>query len=116
MLQKMRDGAQSTGAKIVAGILCFSLAAFGFGTYNLFIGAEQAAATINGEDISVQELERSINNERQRLRNQYGEQLTEAILDQLVSADNVLARLVNQELIKQAAADMDLVGSPKKVS
>lgn len=114
MLQKMRDGAQSTGAKIVAGILCFSLAAFGFGTYNLFIGAEPAAATINGEDISVQELERSINNERQRLRNQYGEQVTEAVLDQLVSADNVLARLVNQELIKQAAADMDLVGSPKK--
>ena len=114
MLQKMRNAARSSGAKAVAIIICVVLVLFGFGAFNLFGVSEPVAATVNGEEISVRQYMASVDRIKQNYRQQYGEQIDSAILDRLVDKPQVLDQLINRELFRQAANELDLVGSKKR--
>ena len=114
MLQKIRSKSTSFGAKVLAGVICFVLAAFGFGAFNLFAVSEPAAASVNGEDITVRQLSAAIDREKNRIESQYGDGLSDAVLNSLINESTLLEQLVNRELLEQNAAKLRLVNSRRE--
>ena len=110
----MRAGAQGIAAKVLVGLIVFVLALFGFGSIGLFSVSEPVAANVNGDDISQRVLDAETSRQRALYRSQYGE-VPDALLDSVVSRRVVLDRLVDQTLIGQAAAEMDLSVDPDAV-
>ena len=115
LMQKLRDGAQGIAAKVVIGLLVFVLAAFGFGTIDLFSVSEPVAATVNGEEVSQGDLEVAIARQRSIIRAQMGESASDEMLDRIVTPDAVLGVLVDETLLAQAAEDLDLAASEELV-
>ena len=114
MLQKMRSGAQSVGAKILAMIICFVLVVFGFGAFNLFAVSPPAAAVVNGEDITEEGLRQATLLQRRVFLEQYGDQFSEEYIESVVTPGSVLRQLVNNELLVQEADSIGLVPSRAK--
>lgn len=108
VLQKMRAGAQGIAAKILVGLIVFVLAVFGFGAFDLFSVSDPVAATVNGDDITQRTLENEVARQRALYRAELGADVTDALLDSIVTSEAVLARLVNEALLLQAAEDLDL--------
>lgn len=106
MLQKIRAGAQTLGAKIVAGVICFVLVVFGFGAFNLFAVNEPAVAKVNGEGITLAEVDRAVTFQRQNLNRMYGGQLDPAYLENVITRASVLQQLINNLLVKQKANEI----------
>jgi len=106
----MRDGAQGIGAKIVVGIICFVLVAFGFGTFNFFTENEPWAALVDGDEITVRELQIETQRQKRNLQSRMGEEVDPELLDNLVSQQTVLDSLINRTLLRQTAEELELVG------
>lgn len=114
MLQKMRTGAQSVGAKILAMIICFVLVVFGFGAFNLFAVSPPAAAVVNGEDITEEGLRNATRLQRQNFLSMYGDQFSQEYIESVVTPGSVLRQLVNTELLVQEAESLGLAPSRAK--
>ena len=99
MLQKMRDGAQGIGAKIIVGIICFVLVVFGFGTFNFFTENEPWAASINGDEITLRELDVEMQRQKRNLQSRMGSDADTELIDSLVNQGVVLDSLINLSLI-----------------
>ena len=110
MLQKMRDGAQGLGAKIIVGIICFVLVVFGFGAFNFFAGNEPRAASVNDDEITVRELEIETQRQKRNLLSRMGDEVDPKLIDNLVSQQAVLDSLINRTLLRQTAEELALVG------
>ncbi len=106
MLQKIRAGAQTFGAKVVAGVICFVLVVFGFGAFNLFAVNEPAVARVNGEKITASELDRAVVFQRQNLNRMYGGELSPEYLESIITQSSVLQQLINNRLVKQKANEI----------
>ena len=113
MLQKMRDGAQGIGAKIIVGIICFVLVVFGFGTFNFFTESEPWAASINGDEITLRELDVEMQRQKRNLQSRMGSDADTELIDSLVNQGVVLDSLINRALLRQTADDLDLTGVPE---
>ncbi len=112
VLQRMRAGAQGAMAKVLVGVIVFVLAVFGFGAIDLFSASEPVAATVNGQDIAQRVLERETSRQRDYQRSQFGEEVPDDVIDNLVTPQAMLAALIDRTLLAQAAADLDLAVSP----
>ena len=110
MLQKMRDGAQGLGAKIIVGIICFVLVVFGFGAFNFLAENEPRAASVNDDEITVRELEIETQRQKRNLQSRMGDEVSPELIDNLVSQQTVLDSLINRTLLRQTAVDLSLVG------
>ena len=108
MLLKMRAKAQGVFAKVLAGIIVFVLAVFGFGAFDLFSVSEPVAATVNGAEITQRALELETSRQRAIQRSQFPEDVPVELIEQLVNREAVLQMLVDRALLDQAAADLDL--------
>lgn len=108
MLQKMRDGAQSLGAKIMVAIIAFVLTAFGFGAFNLFPVGENVAATVNGEEITEAFLENETERRLRVVLADLGEDVDPALIDREELRRTTLDTLINRTLLLQLADDLDL--------
>jgi len=115
MLQKMREKAQGTAAKILVGVIIFVLALFGFGAFEAFRTQEPPAATVNGEEISQDALALETERQRQRILGQLGEDAPPEALDPGLLQASVLEGLVNRTLLLQAADDLQLGVSQAQV-
>ena len=113
LLQKMRDGAQGIGAKIIVGIICFVLVVFGFGTFNFFTENEPWAASINGDEITLRELDVEMQRQKRNLQSRMGSDADTELIDSLVNQGVVLDSLINRALLRQTADDLDLTGVPE---
>ena len=98
MLQKLRDQTQSFGFKVLAGVMIFVLAVFGFGAFNLFVNSDPEVASVNGEEIT------HFIDEVTAIRNNYGFQ-TEII----VAAARNARQIVNSAV---TGADIVTAGMP----
>ena len=108
MLQKMRDGAQTLGAKIMVVIIALTLTVFGFGAFNLFTVGEPVAATVNGEEITEAYLESETERRLRTLLAELGEDVDPALIDRQLVRQSTLALLVDRTLLLQLADDLDL--------
>ena len=111
MLQKMRDGAQTLGAKIMVAIIAFVLTVFGFGAFNLFAVGEPVAATVNGEEITEAYLEGETERRLRSLVAELGEEVDPALIDRDLLRQTTLDTLINRTLLLQLADDLDLAVS-----
>ena len=108
MLQKMRDGAQSLGAKILVAIIAFVLTVFGFGAFNLFQVGEPVAATVNGDEITEAYLESETERRLSVLLDELGEGVDPALIDREQIRQSTLDLLINRTLLLQLTDDLGL--------
>ena len=77
---KLRAGAQGTVSKIILFLIIISFALAGVGSY-VTRPAPEVAAEVNGNDISLQQLENAYRNERARLEEQLGPEFSALLND-----------------------------------
>ncbi|MGE0622526.1 MAG: SurA N-terminal domain-containing protein [Pseudomonadales bacterium] len=115
MLQKLRDQTQSLFFKIIVAALIFVLAIFGFGAFNLFLTTDPSVASVNGEDISVNDVAVEAERERRRLAAQLGEGFDPDMIDPVVLQNAVINQLISRMLLSQAADDLGIGASDRQV-
>lgn len=114
---KLRAGAQGTVSKVILILIILSFALAGVGSY---VSQPQAeiAAEVNGDEITAQMLENAYRNERSRLESQLGPQFSELLGDPLYVEQlrrSVLEQLIEERLIDQKVAELDLYASDQQV-
>ncbi len=105
MLQVMRAKAQGMGSKIVVWLIIIALAVFGFGSFSLFQPSEQVAASVNGEDISIAELQRQVEGRTAELVAQFGDAYVDQFDPSLLSR-TVLVNMVQAELLRNYTSEL----------
>lgn len=108
MLQKMRDNAQGTAAKILLGLLVIVFTIFGFGAFQAFIEADPPAAKVNGEKISRATLAAETERQRARMLAQMGEKADPNLIDATRLQKTVLDGLINRKLLLETAHEMGM--------
>ncbi len=102
---------------IVIGLIVLSFVFAGVGSY-LTSSGSTAAATVNGEEITAQELERAYQNQRGRMESQYGESIANLFANESYLQDfrrNVLDRLIAEKLVQQKATELGLRVSDEQI-
>ena len=116
MLQRMRAKTQSFGSKIIVGaiILALSLFGFGFGAGALFDSGDDSVASVNGQEITPLELQRAVQQRKERLRDQYGDEVVDLLDDETLNPI-VLSELVQRALLLGYTSDLGLSASTGEV-
>ena len=114
MLQSMRQGAQSTAAKIIIGLIVLSFAAFGLETL-LPGGSGSSIAEVNGEEISPAALQEAVTQQKRRLVSILGEDIDPSLLDDDRLQPRALESLIQRILLLQRASALSLVASESQI-
>ncbi|WP_394221124.1 SurA N-terminal domain-containing protein [Alteromonas gracilis] len=117
MLERIREGSQGPWAMAIIALIVLSFVFAGVGSY-LTSSGTTAVATVNGEEISAQELERAYQNQRSQMESQYGESIAQLFSSEQYLAEfkrNVLDRLIAEKLVQQQASDMGLRVSDEQI-
>lgn len=110
MLERIREGSQGPWAMVIIGLVVLSFVFAGVGSY-LNSSGETVAATVNGEDISLSELERAYQSQRSRMESQYGESVSALFADEGYLQQfrrGVLDSLIDEKLVLQKAEALGL--------
>ncbi len=105
LIQHLRDRSEGVFAKILVGLIIIVFALFGFGSITTYLAPVPKVAVVNGDEITQQEMELSVERNRQYLLSQDVDPL-DINEDQL--RDNVLQTLITRKLLTQAVEDMNL--------
>lgn len=109
MLQSIRDNSQGVISKIIIGFIIGLMALFGAESIvGGFLGGNEAAS-VNGEEITEQELALSLQN----LMASLGAGVAD--FDDELLRDVALGQLIDDKLLLQAANDADMVISPASI-
>jgi len=113
MLEKIRNRSNGPIAKFIIGLIIIPFAFAG--VYSYFnVNTSNAVATVNGEDISLSEFDRSYRIQQQNWGENFDKYFnTEERLQQF--RINVLQQLINQRLSSQAINEMGLRGSDNQL-
>ena len=114
MLQDIRRSTKGTAAKIVVGLIVVSFSIFGIESI-LLGGSGSGIAEVNGEDISSQELQQSVNTQKRRLIAMMGDNIDPTVLDDQRLSARALEALINRKLLMQAANGMNLAVSEREI-
>lgn len=107
MLQNIRDKAQGWIAYGIVILISIPFALWGIQQY-LGGGSEPVAAMVNGAEITERALDNQFQNFRQQLRAQMGAAYRPELIDDKRMRSEVLDRMIQEELIRQASDDMGL--------
>lgn len=111
MLQNIRDNSQGWIAKTIIGIIVVLLAFTGFEAIFNSAGNARNAAEVNGEEISLDELNQAMNMQRRQLMQQLGSDFDASLLDDKLLRDSALGALIDRTLLLQGARDADFAFS-----
>nr|MBF0681513.1 SurA N-terminal domain-containing protein [Pseudomonas sp.] len=111
MLQNIRDNSQGWIAKTIIGIIVVLLAFTGFEAIFNSSGNARNAAEVNGEEISLDELNQAMNMQRRQLMQQLGSDFDASLLDDKLLRDSALGALIDRTLMLQGARDADFAFS-----
>lgn len=115
MLQSIRDNSQSIVAKVIVGLIIVTFALFGVESLVSLTSESDAPATVNGEEISRQELYQATELQRRQLLTQMGENADPALLDEGMISSMVLDSLIEQKSLLLAAKDKNLLISDRMI-
>jgi peptidyl-prolyl cis-trans isomerase D len=115
MLQSIRDNSQSIVAKVIVGLIIVTFALFGVESLVSLTSESDAPATVNGEEISRQELYQATELQRRQLLTQMGENADPALLDDGLISSMVLDSLIEQKSLLLAAEDKKLMISDRMI-
>jgi peptidyl-prolyl cis-trans isomerase D len=110
MLERIREGSQGVWAMSILGLVILSFVFAGVGSY-VNCSAGDAAATVNGEEIASNDLEKAYQNERARMESQFGDAFSDLTSDAIYLQSfrqGILDRLIGDKLIDQAAQELGL--------
>jgi len=117
MLERIREGSQGPWAMGILALVILSFVFAGVGSY-INSSASSAAANVNGEEISLDELERAYQNERSRMESQFGEAFATLASDTAYLQNfrqGILDRLISEKLLDQAAQELGLRVSDQQI-
>ena len=114
MLQGMREGARSPWILVIIGLIVLSFVLTGAESLT-FNGSQSGAAEVNGEEISLNELQFAIERQRRQLSELYGDQIDPSFLDDDLLRPSVLNGLIEQALLSDYAASLEIASSPRAV-
>lgn len=107
MLQNIRDKAQGWIAYGIVILISVPFALWGIQEY-LGIGSEPVAAAVNGNEITERALDAQFQTFRQKMRERLGSAYRPELFDDNSMRQQVLDRMVREELIEQVSYDMGL--------
>ena len=105
LIQRLRDGSEGMLAKILVGLIIVVFAMFGLGSITTFLAPIPKVAVVNGEDITMVEMETAVQRNR---RIMLAQDINSADIDEDLLRENVLQSLITRELLKQASGDLKL--------
>ncbi|MEK9807134.1 MAG: SurA N-terminal domain-containing protein, partial [Halieaceae bacterium] len=114
MMQSLRSGAQSTGARLLVLLIVLSFAGFGLESV-LFGGSGTSVAEVNGVEITPQELQIAVENQKRQLMQIFGEDIDPAMLDDDRISPRALEGLIERNLLLQEAEGQSLAASSKTI-
>ena len=114
MMQSLRSGAQSTGARVLVLLIVLSFAGFGLESV-LFGGSGTSVAEVNGVEITPQELQIAVENQKRQLMQIFGEDIDPAMLDDDRISPRALEGLIERNLLLQEAEGQSLAASSKTI-
>ena len=114
MLQSMREGVKSPWVLVVIGLIVLSFVLTGAESLT-FGGAQSGAAKVNDREISFNELQFAIEQQRRQLSEIYGDQLDPSLLDDDLLRPGVLNNLVDRALLEDYATTLGITASPEAV-
>ncbi len=101
MLQTINDKAKGWLAYLVVGLISIPFALFGINSY-IGAGNKLIAATVNGEEISIREVQNELLEQKQQLISMFGGRLPPNFDDNSLKSQ-ALEGLINRALIRQEA-------------
>jgi len=104
-IQTMRDNSDGVVAKVIVGLIVVVFALFGMGSITTFLAPTPKVATVNGEDVTQQQMEVQVERSRRLLLSQNPD--PSAINEDQLRSD-VLENLINRTLLTTAADDLGL--------
>lgn len=108
MLQAFRDNLKGTMAIIIVGLMIIPFALFGVDSLFLQDNSAGKAADVNGVAIAEMDLTRAIRVQKQQLLERLGDQAPVDLLSDEQLRGPVLTRLLQRELLRQAAENGDM--------
>lgn len=103
MLQNIRDNSQGWIAKTIIGVIVVLMALTGFDAIIRATHHENVAAKVNGDDISIPELQQAQEMQRRQLQQRLGKDFDASTLDDKLLKDAALKGLIERKLLLQAA-------------
>ncbi len=113
MLQNIHDKAKGWVAYLIVGFIAVPFALFGISSY-LGGGGSLVAATVNGEEIQVQEVQNLVLQQRQRMSQIFGGKLPPGFNENTIK-QQALDQVVNQALLRQEAENNGYRASNQEV-
>lgn len=107
LLQKIRDHAQGWFAYLIIGMLIIPFAVWGI-NYYFEGGGPMDAAVVGNSKISIQEFQRTFQQQRQRMQAMLGANADPSLLDGPRLKQEVLRQMVNERVLDQFAHDQGL--------
>lgn len=111
MLQTMRDNAQGIVAKIIVFFIIAVFALWGVESIVTLGGGEEATASVGGNDINEVEIVRLVEQQKNNLRNQFGDQYNEDLFNDGFLRQSALEQLINQKVALVQADKLGLQAS-----
>jgi len=109
-LQSLRDGTQSKAIKVLIFFIVLSFAGFGLESL-LPGGAGTSVAEVNGTEISPEELQIAIENQKRQLMQILGDSVDPAMLDDDRLRPRALDNLIDRQLLLQEAESRGLAAT-----
>ncbi len=104
-IQQIRDNSTGLVTKIIVGLIIVVFALFGFGSITTFLAPVAKVATVNGDDVTQQEMEVAVERNRRIM-------LAQNIDPQTINEDqlrgDVLQSLITRKLLSQVVEDLKL--------
>ncbi|MEK6202024.1 MAG: SurA N-terminal domain-containing protein, partial [Desulfobulbaceae bacterium] len=113
MLQLLRDKAQSTVIQGLVLIIALVFIFWGVGTN--MMNDRDAAISVNNEEISFQEFQRSYDQAIAGYRQQFGEAVSDELLKALGIKQQVINQLAQAALLRQGANSMGIMAPPAEI-
>jgi len=109
-IMSMQERNQGLGTKIIIGLIIIAFGFFGLGSITTFLAPVAKVATINGIDITQQEMEIAVERDR---RMQLASNASPQEIDEDLLRQNVLSSLVDREVLSQSIDNLDLTVGDK---
>ncbi len=104
-IQNMRDKSEGLVAKIIVFMIIIVFALFGMGSITTFLAPVPKVATVNGTDITQQEMELAVERNRRMM---LAQEMSLDDIDEDMLRQNVLKDLINRALLIDAAEELGL--------
>jgi len=109
MLNVLRKRAQSTVIQVLVLVIAIVFIFWGVGTN--INNNRNSAATVNGEEISFQQYQRAYDQTVENFRQQFGGQIPPGFLEGLGIRQQVIAQLIQTELLRQGGDEVGIMVS-----